>query len=57
VRFKIVVLENGNRFPSVPLAHAAKMKESYESMKLRLGKIKYDEFKWKLGGDLKAQAL
>jgi hypothetical protein len=24
------------------------MKEIYESMKLLLGKIKYDEFKWKL---------
>ena len=54
---KVVLLHNGNKFPSVPLAHAANMKESYESMKLLLGKIKYDEFKWKLGGDLKAQAL
>ena len=36
---------------------AANMKESYESMKLLLGKIKYDEFKWKLHGDLKAVAL
>jgi len=33
------------------------MKESYESMKLLLGKIKCDEFKWKLCGDLKAVAL
>jgi len=33
------------------------MKESYESMKLLLGKIKYDEFKWKLFGDLKVVAL
>jgi len=29
------------------------MKENYESMKLLLGKIKCDEFKWKLCGDLK----
>jgi len=43
--------------PSVPLAHAANMKERYESMKLLLGKIKYDEFKWKLCGDLKDVAL
>jgi hypothetical protein len=42
---------------SIPLAHAANMKESYESMKLLLGKIKYDEFKWKLCGDLKAVAF
>jgi len=50
-------LHNGNKFPSVPLAHAASMKESYESMKLLLGKIKYDEFKWKLCGGLKVVAL
>ena len=50
---KMVLLHNRNRFPSVPLAHAANMKENYESMKLLLGKIKYDELKWKLCGDLK----
>jgi len=33
------------------------MKESYESMKLILGKIKYDEFKWKLCGDLRVVVL
>ena len=32
VSLKVVLLHNGNRFPSVPLAHAANMKESYESM-------------------------
>jgi len=57
VSLKLVLLHNGNRFPSVPLAHAANTKESYESMKLMLGKIKYDEFKWKLYDDLKAVAL
>jgi len=57
VSLKAVLLHNGNRFSSVPLAHAANMKESYESMKLLLGKIKYDEFKRKLCGDLKVVAL
>jgi len=33
------------------------MKETYESMKLLLGKFKYGEFKWKLCGDLKVVAL
>jgi len=33
------------------------MKESYESMKLLLGRIQYDEFKWKFCGDLKVVAL
>jgi len=53
----VILLHNGNKFPSFPLAHAANMKESYESTKLMLGKIKYDEFKWKLCGDLKVVAL
>ena len=57
VSLKVVLLHNGNKFSSVPLAHAANMKESYESMKLLLGKINYDEFKWKLCGDLKFVAL
>ena len=56
VSLKFVLLHNGNRFPSTPLAHAANMKESYETIKLLLGKIKYDEFKWKLCGDLKVAA-
>jgi len=57
VTLKVVLLHNGNKFPSIPLARAANMKESYESMKLLLGKIKCDEFKWKLCGDLKVVAL
>ena len=57
LKVKVVLLHNRNRFSSVPLAHAANMKESYESMKLLLGKIKYDKFKWKLCGDLKVVAL
>jgi len=57
VSLKVVLLHNGNKFPSAPLAHADTMKESYESMKLLLGRIKYDEFKWKICGDLKVVAL
>jgi len=53
----LFLLHKGNRFPSVPLAYAASMKESYESMKPLLGKIKYNEFKWKLCGDLRIVAL
>ena len=54
---KMVLLRSGNRFRSVPLTHAANMKEIYESMKLLSGKIKYGEIKWKLRGDLKVVAL
>ena len=57
VSLKVVLLHNGNKFLSVPLAHAINTKESYENMLLLLGKIKYDEFKWNLCGDLKVVAL
>ena len=57
VSLKVVLLHNRNKVPSVPLVHAANTKESYESMKLMFGKIKYDEFKWKLCGALKVVAL
>ena len=57
VSLRLVLLHNGKKFPSVPLAHAANMKESYESMKLLLEEIKYDEFKWKLCCDLKVVVL
>jgi len=52
VSLKVVLLHNGNRFASISLVHAANTKEIYESMKILLGKINYDEFKWKLCGDL-----
>jgi hypothetical protein len=38
VSLKVVLLHNGKRFPSVPLAYAANMKERYDSRKLLLGK-------------------
>ena len=40
VNLKVVLLRNRNIFPSVPLAHAANIKETYKSMKLLLRKIK-----------------
>ena len=39
VSLQLVLLHNGNRFPSVPLAHATNMKESCENIKLMFGKI------------------
>lgn len=54
---KAVLLHNGNRFSSVPVAHAFGMKETYENMKLVLEKIQYNKFSFKLCGDLKVIAL
>jgi hypothetical protein len=43
VSLKAVLLHNGNKYPSVPLAHAVNMKESYENVKLLLEKIHYEK--------------
>jgi hypothetical protein len=52
-----VLLHKRNKFPSVPLAHAADMKESYENMKLLLEKIQDGKRNWNICGDLKVIAL
>lgn len=47
---KAVRFHNGSKFIST---HAANMKETYESMKLPLDKIKFEEYKWNVRGDSK----
>jgi hypothetical protein len=39
-RMKAVLLHNGNEFPSIPLAHAVHMKETYENLRVWLVKNK-----------------
>jgi hypothetical protein len=39
-----VLLYKRNKFPSVPLAHVANMKQSYENMKLLFEKIQYEKY-------------
>ena len=54
---KAVLLYNGNTKPSLPLAYAVNMKESYESMKILLEAIEYSKYSWKVCGDLKVISL
>jgi hypothetical protein len=54
---KAVLLHNGNEKPSVPIAHAVRMKETYESMELILKLINYSNHNWNICGDLKVVAL
>jgi hypothetical protein len=51
VSLKAVLPHNGNKYPSVPLAHALNVKESYENTKLLLEKIHYEKYKWNICGD------
>ena len=50
---KCVLLHNGNVFASIPIGHSVQMKESYDSMKQVLEKLKYSEHNLKICGDLK----
>ena len=54
---KAVLLHNGNEKPSIPLAHAVGLKETYQSMDKILCLIKYSEYKWNICGDLKVIGL
>ena len=54
---KAVLLHNGNVKPSIPIAHAVGMKETYETMAAILKVINYSEHAWNLCGDLKVVAL
>ncbi|UYV84754.1 hypothetical protein LAZ67_X003339 [Cordylochernes scorpioides] len=57
ISLKVVFLHNGNKFPSVPIAHASNMKETNENMKLLLKKIENERYGWKICSDLKVIAL
>lgn len=54
---KAVLLHIGNEHPSIPIAYATNLKESYESMKAILDLIQYNDHKWKICCDLKVVAL
>ena len=55
--FKAVLLHNGNKFASIPVAHSTKLKETYENLEIVLQKIKYSEHQWKVCGDLKIATM
>ena len=54
---KAVLLHNGHTLPSVPIAHEAGLKKTYDNIKLVLVKIKYEEHQWQICGNLKVVAL
>ena len=54
---KAVLLHNGNIHPSIPVAHAVQLKETYETIKLLLDALQYPKYSWKICGDLKLYPL
>ncbi|XP_061421616.1 uncharacterized protein LOC133350847 [Lethenteron reissneri] len=54
---KAVLLHNGNKYPSLPLAHSVHLKENYNSIKTLLDALKYDESGLEVIGDFKMVAF
>lgn len=50
---KAVLLHNGNRQPSVPIAYSKTLEENYDDMKTLLIKINHEQHKWRICADLK----
>jgi hypothetical protein len=50
---KWVLLHNGNKYASVPVAHSIQLNEKYENLEILLNKMKYKEHGWLICGDLK----
>ena len=50
---KYVLLHNGNKYGSIPIAHSTKLKDEYDTIALVMKKIKYYEHQWMICVDLK----
>lgn len=54
---KAVLLHNGNRYRPIPVAYTTSLRETYDSLRLLLNKVKYAEHQWLFCGDLKVIAI
>lgn len=54
---KAVLLHNGSQLPSVPVAYATDMSETYETMATILRVINYAKHQWKIVSDLKVLTI
>ena len=52
---KAALFHIGNKKPSIPIAHAVQTKECYDTIRTILVKIKYNENRWKVCGDLRVE--
>jgi hypothetical protein len=48
-----VLLHNGNKYGSIPIAHSTIMKEEYKTISLVVERIKYRDHNWLVCVDLK----
>jgi len=50
---KAILLHNGNIYAPLPVAHSVILDEEYHNLELLLQKLKYENHKWLICGDLK----
>ena len=50
---KAALLHAGNKKPSIPIAHSAQLKESYDSIEILFISIHHSDYQWSLCRDLK----
>jgi hypothetical protein len=50
---KCVLLNNGNKYGSIPIGHSTRIKEKYNAISLVLEEINYQEHQWVICVDLK----
>ena len=54
---KTVLLHNGNKLTSIPVAYVPNTKEEYTTMNNILIDVHYKKYQWEFGGDLKVIAV
>lgn len=54
---KAAIIHNRNSLPTIPLAYATDMKESYDSMNRILDLIQYQKHQWKIVSDFKVLTI
>lgn len=54
---KAVLLHNGNKEPTVPIAYSTTMKEDYKAMEILIEKIQYRKYKWQVCADFKVVGI
>ena len=53
---KTVLRRNGNKRPTIPLAQAVHMKETYANIQVLLKEMCYEGHRWNLGADMRVLA-
>jgi len=57
ISLKAVLLHNGNKLPSIPVAYALSTKETYTTMNNILVEVGYKKYQWEVWGDFKVVAV